>query len=312
MEDVEVLQLLAGGGEQDRLPGHLADRQRRATAGVAVELGEDHAGDADAVAERLGGTHRVLADHRVDDEDDLVRVDRVADVGGLLHHLRVDAEPAGGVDDDHVPGRPAGVLDRRLRHLDRVTDTVAGLRGVHLDSGATTEHLELPDGVGPLEVGGDQQRLVPLALEPASQLAGEGGLAGALEAGEHDHGRWLLGELEPTPLATEDVDQLLVDDLDDLLGRVERLGDLRTAGPLLDVADEALDDRKRDVGLQQREADLARRRVDVGVGEASLAAQLGEDPGEAVTQGVKHANIPFVVFGGHSTDARVSSNPPLA
>ena len=174
---------------------------------------------------------RVLADHRVDDEDDLVRVDRVADVGGLLHHLGVDTEPAGGVDDDDVPGGPSGVLDRGLRHLHRVADAVAGLRGVHLDPGAATEHLELPDGVGTLEVGGDQQRLVPLGLEPAGQLAGEGGLAGALEAGQHDHGRRLLGELEPTPLATEDGDQLLGDDLDDLLGRVERLGDSRR-GPV--------------------------------------------------------------------------------
>jgi hypothetical protein len=102
VEDVEVLELLAGGREHDRLAGDLPRRQRGATAGVAVELGEHHAGDADAVAEGLGGGDRVLADHRVDDEQDLVGVDRVADVGGLLHHLGVDAEAAGGVDDDDV------------------------------------------------------------------------------------------------------------------------------------------------------------------------------------------------------------------
>ncbi len=219
--------------------------------------------------------------------------------GGLLHHLGVDTEPAGGVDDDDVAGGAAGVLDRVAGHLHRVADAVAGLRGVHLDAGPATEHLELPDGVGALEVGGDQQRLVALALEPAGQLAGERRLTGTLEAGQHDHGRRVLGELEPPPLAAEDVDQLLVDDLDDLLGRVERLGDLGAARPLLDVRDEALDHRQGDVGLQQRQPDLARGGVDVGVGEPALAAELGEDPGQAVTQGVKHANIPFVVFGGH-------------
>ena len=55
VEDVEVFELLAGGREQDRLAGDLANRQRGTTTGVAVELGEHHTGEADAVGERLGG-----------------------------------------------------------------------------------------------------------------------------------------------------------------------------------------------------------------------------------------------------------------
>ena len=50
------------------------------------------------------------------------------------------------------------------------------------------------------------------------------------------------------------VDELLVDDLDDLLGRVQRLADLLAAGPLLDRVDELLDHGQRDVGLEQRDA----------------------------------------------------------
>ena len=73
VEDVEVVELLAGRGEHDRPAGDVGDRQRGTTAGVAVELGQHDAGEADAVAERLGGRDRVLADHRVDDEQDLVR-----------------------------------------------------------------------------------------------------------------------------------------------------------------------------------------------------------------------------------------------
>ena len=127
VEDVEVLELLAVGGEHDRLAGDLAHRQRGAAAGVAVELGEHDAGEADAVAERLGGVDGVLADHRVDDEQHFLRVDRRADVRGLLHHLGVDAEPAGGVDDDHVVLGPAGELDRVAGDLHRVADAVARL-----------------------------------------------------------------------------------------------------------------------------------------------------------------------------------------
>ena len=47
MEDVEVPELLPVDGEQDRHAGDLAHRQRRTTAGVAVEFGQD-AGEADA------------------------------------------------------------------------------------------------------------------------------------------------------------------------------------------------------------------------------------------------------------------------
>src|SRR6185369_18097013 len=104
----------------DRLAGDVAHRERGTTAGVTVELGQHHAGYAHAVAERFGRGDGVLTDHRVDHKDDLVRIDRVSDVGGLLHHLGVDTEAAGGVDDDDVAHLPLGVLDRVARDLDRI------------------------------------------------------------------------------------------------------------------------------------------------------------------------------------------------
>ena len=288
VEDVEVLELLAVGREHDRLPGHLAHRQRRTTAGVAVELGEDDAGEADAVAERLGGVDGVLADHRVDDEQHFLRIHRGADVRGLLHHLRVDAQPAGGVDEHHVVLLAPGELDRVARDLDRVADPVARLGRVGRHAGALADHLQLVHRVRALQVAGDEQRRVALLAQPARELAGQRRLTGTLQAGEHDHRRRLLGVLQPAGLAAEDRDQFLVDDLDDLLGRVERLGDLFAGGPLLDPRDEAAHDRQGDVGLEQGDADLARRGVDVGVRQSALAPQIGEDRGQAVGEGVEH------------------------
>ena len=127
MEDVEVLELLAGGREQDRHAGDLAHRQRRAAAGVAVELGQHHAGEADALAERLGRGDGVLADHRVEHEDHFVGVDGLADRGGLAHQLFVDAEAARGVDDDDVEVLGLGLGQAAGRDGDRVA--VAGLFG---------------------------------------------------------------------------------------------------------------------------------------------------------------------------------------
>ena len=73
VELVEVLQLLAGRGEEDRLAGHRVDRERGAAAGVAVELGHHHAVELGRLGEGLGDADGVLAGHRVDDEEDVVR-----------------------------------------------------------------------------------------------------------------------------------------------------------------------------------------------------------------------------------------------
>ena len=127
VEDLEVLHALAGAGEHDRAAGDRGHRQRRATAGVAVELGEHDTGDVDALLEGVGGLDGGLADHRVDDEQHLVGLDRGADVGGLLHQVGVDGQAAGGVDDDDVVLRAAGLLDAGARDRDRVAVAAGAL-----------------------------------------------------------------------------------------------------------------------------------------------------------------------------------------
>ena len=55
--------------------------------------------------------------------------------------------------------------------------------------------------------------------------------------------------------------------------------------------DEVLDDRQRDVGLEQREANFAQRILDVGFGEPRFAAQLLHDAAEPLGQVVEHRGI---------------------
>ena len=295
MELLEVLHRLAGRGEHDRLAGHLGDGQGGTTAGVAVELREHDTGEVDAVEERLGGLHRVLTDHGVDDEEDLVRVDRAADVRGLLHELFVDAESTGGVDDDDVMQLRLRDLDRVGGDLDRIAHAVARLRGVDVGGGAFADDLELVDRVGSLQVGGDEHRTVALGLQPVGELSGQGRLTGALEAGEHDHRRRALGQVEPPGLAAEDADEFVIDDLDDLLAGVERGRDLLGQCPFADPAGEGAHDRQSDVGIEQGTSDLTDGGIDVGFGQPALAAQILESRGEPVGQGVKHVQAFFTM-----------------
>ena len=85
------------------LPVTALTRQRRAAARVAVELAHHHAVELHGLGELLGDVDGVLAGHRVDDEQHVVRLappSRI--VAELGHQLLVDVQAAGRVDDQHV------------------------------------------------------------------------------------------------------------------------------------------------------------------------------------------------------------------
>ena len=76
--------------------------KRRTAAGVAIHLGQDHAGDAQALVELVGRFDGVLAGHGVGDEQDFDRVELFLELAELGHQLFVDVQAAGRVDEDYV------------------------------------------------------------------------------------------------------------------------------------------------------------------------------------------------------------------
>ena len=252
---LELVEALAHAEELDGLAGRGLDRQRRTAAGVTVELGEDHAGEVEALVEGLGGLDRVLADHRVDDQEHVGRVDRALDVLELGHQGVVDGQAPGGVVDDEVAAGEGGLVGGLATDVDGVA---AGL-GVDRHPEALAEHLELVDGGGTVDVGGREHQLVALALELARELARGRGLSRALEADHHDAGDALAGPRQAGVDRPHQVDEGLVADLDKVvLGAnpdlaLLALGDelnLLAEGPLLDGAQELLDRAEFDVGLE--------------------------------------------------------------
>src|SRR4029077_15028659 len=89
-EELELIDALAHTGEADRCTRDVAHRQGCATACVAVELGEEDTSQPDALMKRSGSLDRVLTDHGVDDEQDVLRPSLGLDVGELLHQRLVD------------------------------------------------------------------------------------------------------------------------------------------------------------------------------------------------------------------------------
>jgi hypothetical protein len=153
------------------------------------------------------------------------------------------------------PGRRSRGCPRRTRSPRR-TRHVAALGCEHRHAGALAHDLQLGHRVGALEVRRHEQRGVALLLEPVAELARERRLTGALQADQHDDRRRVLGELDRTGRPAEDRDELLVDDLDDLLARVERLMHLGAEGPLAHLGGELPYDGQRNVRIQQRHPDV--------------------------------------------------------
>ena len=72
MKWLEGVGFFAGADELDGLAGDVADGDGRAAAGVAVHLGEDDAGEAEALMKILSRVDGVLAGHGVGDEENLL------------------------------------------------------------------------------------------------------------------------------------------------------------------------------------------------------------------------------------------------
>ena len=76
VKGLELVELFADAGELDRPLRDLAHRERRAAAGVAVELGEDEAGDAERLVEMRGHADRLLAGRGIGDEQHFLRLEK--------------------------------------------------------------------------------------------------------------------------------------------------------------------------------------------------------------------------------------------
>ena len=233
--------------------------------------------------ERLGDVHRLLARHRVEDEEDVERLDGVANARELVHQRLVDVEPAGRVDDDDVET----VRLRALEAFRRGPDGILRVRAIDGNRDLLAELLELVDRGGPLQVGRDEARLLALPPQVERELGGVRRLARALQPGHQDHGR-RPPEGELGVPGAHQLREAVVHELDDLLAGVEALEDVLPEGRGLHPGDEVLDDLEVDVGLEQREADLAHRLVDCVLVQPPGAAEIAQGRLEPVGESVEH------------------------
>ena len=143
----------------------------------------------------------------------------------------------------------------------RARHRVHRLRRVDLDVGLLADDRQLLDGRGTPDVGRDHQRVLALPLQPASELAGRRRLARTLQSEQQHDARRRRVFLQAAFGVAKQRQQLVADDLDDLLARRQALEDRLVHRLVADAVDERLDDLEVDVGFEQRQPDLAQRRL---------------------------------------------------
>ena len=150
--------------------------------------------------------------------------------------------------------------------------------------------LQLQLRGGPLRVeAGEQDLLLQPLAETQRELAGGGGLAGALQPDQQDRHRRGGVEVDRDGAGTAQLlDHHVVDDFDDLLAGGDGLQDLDADGAVADLGDEVAHHGQGDVGVQQREADFPQRFGDVHLVQRAAAAQAVEHAVQLVGQSLEH------------------------
>ena len=193
--------------------------------------------------------------------------------------------------------RPAEVAAELLRVGYAGLGYLHGVALAHLEDGDAqllAHGLQLLYGRRAVHVAGHEQRALALLFHERRQLCAVRRLARALQADEHADARALRGDVELAVLAAHECTELLVDYLDDHLRGREALEHLRALRALADALYKVLDDLVADVGLEQRQANLAHGLRNVLLRQASLAAEPLECRGELFRKAFKCQGIPSV------------------
>ena len=153
--------------------------------------------------------------------------------------------------------RPLLALSRRAERARSSGWRLSGRAFVDRLADIARDHPELLARGRAVDVHRNHHGAVAVLRKPARQLAGGGGFARALQPDDQENAGRLVGEAQLGFVAAQDLDQLLVNDLDDLLGGRKRAEHFLAHGLDFDVLDELFDDLEVDVGFEQRHADFA-------------------------------------------------------
>ena len=273
-EGFELIRRFAHTDERDGSARDFFHAEGGATTRIAVEFRQDDAGDPEPFVEGTSGLYGVLANHRVDDEQDVVRFRRGFDLGELVHQHFVNRKATSRVVNDDV----AAGFFCFCRCSATNVDGRLSLEIEHRDFELLAQYLQLVDGGSALHVGSNQHRLFAFALHETRELRSRRRFTRTLQTHHDDRGRALVVDLERFTVGTHHCDEFVMTSLDEdfsgthavrfafvLHARLRR----KTDGLFFDARQKPFCYAKLDVGVEEGLSNLRKRRTDVVVGELS-------------------------------------------
>ena len=200
-------------------------------------------------------------------------VDGLANGNGLGHHFFVNTQATRGIDDHNVDTVRNRIVKARASYLNRIANTITGLRCPHLNARTLTDDLQLTNCIGALEVRSNEQDRLAFFAQPLSQLSGQSRLTCTLQTSEHKDGGTTLSEVEFSGFTAKNLNQFIVNDSNDLLTRIKRARARRSIGLLANLRRELANNGQGDVGVQECPANLADGLINVRLGQNTARTQ---------------------------------------
>ena len=273
MEKVDFVQLFANTDKAYRHARHLLDAERCTAAGIAIHLREADAGKVQAVPECFGDVHRFLTDHSIGNEQNFVRMNRVAGLFEFLHQLFVNLQTACRIVNHEVKTVVLSILVAVLDDFDRIALAFV----INRNADGLAEHLQLLDSGRTVNVSGNEERLpLLLAAHPECDLACESRLTRTLQTNHHDAHRRRCGKIDFLGFATHDGHKLVVDNLHNLLTRGHGIEHFGAHGLFLDRLHKVAGHVEVHVGSEERATHLTQRFRHIFFGKFALPTQVLE------------------------------------
>ena len=223
MELLEIIHVLTRGCEHNRFAGNRSNGKSRTTTGVTIKFREHYAGKVHTLVEGICGIHGVLTNHRVDYEQDFLRLNSIADITRLLHEFSIHTQTACGINDHHVMElrtRFSNAISCNLHRIASRGIKFTGHARVGRENGyarALAHNLQLGYRVWALQVRCHQDGGMPLPLEPLREFTRQRGFTGTLQTSQHNNGGTGLSHVNAASLPAQNGNKLFVYNLDDLL-----------------------------------------------------------------------------------------------
>jgi len=113
---VDGIEFLACTYKFDGLVHNRTDREGGTTTGVTVELRQHYAVEVETLIKLLGGVYGILTGHGVYHEQNFVRLDGFLDGCDFIHHLLVDCQTSGRIDNYQIVTFGTCLLDGVLSY----------------------------------------------------------------------------------------------------------------------------------------------------------------------------------------------------